>query len=305
MLLSSHFKASKNENLYCEKHYTDASKCLLSSRVYNSLIEPKSFLILNFDPLRKDIQNYITNNNYNISIYVLNMRDSASFGINENTPFESASLSKLPIAMIIMKKIEEGELSLNTTISILDKNRDSKSGTLYSKPIDKLTIKELLTYMLTESDNTAYWTLSDYVTLKDLQKLTNYLNFYTSETNLMGVYEITPKTTGNLFLSLYLSTVLKPEDSEFILSLLTHTIFDIKSYAHLSNDTIISQKFGGVYAGNDLVFHNCGIMYVQDSRIFYCIMSRGLEMNNIANVFGTIVNKTYSYIINAKKLSTV
>ena len=56
---------------------------LLSQRVYAGLIEPKSFMIINFAPLREKIQNFITQNNLNVSVYVENFRDGAFMGINE------------------------------------------------------------------------------------------------------------------------------------------------------------------------------------------------------------------------------
>ena len=91
---------------------------LLSPRIYSGLLPAEEFLILNFEPLKKDVNEYITKNNINISIYVLNMRDGASFGINEKEPIEALSLNKLPIAMIILEKVEQGKLSLDTKLPI-------------------------------------------------------------------------------------------------------------------------------------------------------------------------------------------
>ncbi|MBI3622991.1 serine hydrolase [Candidatus Pacearchaeota archaeon] len=280
---------------------------LLSPRIPAGILKPQSLLILNFEPLEKDLQNYINSNNLNVSLYILNIRNGASLGIDEDRAFEPASLNKLPIAIIILKKVEDGNLSLETKLPILERDRDDKSGTLYENYISEMSVKDLLYYMLAESDNTAFRALGEQVTLKDLQHLSTYLDYYNAEINYLGnnthnVYQITPKSTGNLFLSVYISTILEPKYSEMILEYLTNTTFNIKKYAGLPNDVIVAQKYGSYFVGNKSNFHSCGIMYIQDSRIFYCVMTSEMERDKASQVIGDIVNKTYSYVIEAKKI---
>jgi len=292
-------------------HYSHTSTTtnkypMLSSRISAGLLQPQSFLILNFEPLKKDINNYIADNNLNLSLFVENLRDGASFGINANKAFEPASLNKLPIAIIILREVEEGKLALGKPLTIKPEFRDNESGNLFATQINEMSIRDLLHYMLAESDNTAFKTLGSQVTLKDLQGLSFYLNYYnrdidyTSATN--NVFEISPKSTANLFLSLYLSTVLEPEDSELILEELANSTFDIKKYANLPANLTIAHKYGVHFTTNSSSFQDCGIMYIQDSRIFYCIMNSGLERDKTINAVGTVLNKIYNYIIEAKKI---
>ena len=112
--------------LYCEKYQYEDKTCLISARISSGAEKPQNFL-LNFAPLKKDIQNYIQANNLNTSMYFVNLRDSSTFGINPDISFQPASLNKLPIAMIILKKVEEGELSLDDYLLIKDYHRDSSS----------------------------------------------------------------------------------------------------------------------------------------------------------------------------------
>lgn len=289
-------------NYYNE--YSDEGKFkFLSPRIYSGILPSESFLILNFEPLKKDIQNYIAANNLNLSVYVINIRDGASFGINEENPFEAVSLNKLPTAIIILRKVEDGKLSLDTLLPISPEDRTGGSGPLSTMPVNQLSVKELLRYMLQESDNAAFWVLAKQVSLEEGQQLTAYLNYY-KDYNSSGPaksLQISPKTTGNLFLSLYLSTVLLPEHSELILSYLSNTSFDIKKYAKLPEEVIVSQKYGSSYYGNTKLFHSCGILYIDSSRIFYCVMSSGLEQENAKNTVGEVVNKIYNYVIAARK----
>jgi beta-lactamase class A len=290
---------------YCDRHYYDSQVCLLSPRVYTGILKSGNFLIMNFKPLQENIQDYISANNLNVSVYVLNMRDSASFGINSIKGFEPASLNKLPVAILILKKIEQKELSLNSFLSIKEEDRDNKSGTLYNTSAKIMTVRELLQHMLSESDNTAFKVLGKQITLEDLQKLSVYLNYYTQNINytppiLNNSYQITPKSTSNLFMSLYLSSILTPEDSELILKYLSDSTFDISRYAKLPDNILIAQKYGTYYANNMSDFHDCGIMYINDSRIFYSIMTQGMDEEKAPVVIGDMVNKIYNYVVEEK-----
>ncbi|VVB82185.1 Beta-lactamase enzyme family protein [uncultured archaeon] len=300
---------------YCSKHFYDSKTCLISPRIYTGILKSNNFLILNFKPLQQDVQDYLDYNNLtsSVALYVLNLQDSVSFGINYSRAFEPASLNKLPIAIVILKKVELGELTLDTLLPIQNIDRDSRSGTLYNTTLNQMNVKDLLYHMLSESDNTAFRVLEGQVTLKDLQGLSSYLNYYTKDidyTTLNNTYQITPKSTANLFLSLYLSTDLKPEHSEMILSLLTNTTydeFDLQKYASLPSaglpsSVIVADKYGSYYVGNEKYFHDCGIMYLPDNRIFYCVMTQGLSKDVASNSIGIIVNKIYNFVIHQKTI---
>ena len=127
---------------------------LLSSRVYSKLLEPGSLLVVNFAPLKDYLEGYIAKNNLNISVYTENLKSGASFGINEEKEFLPASLTKVLVAILIMRKVERKELNLDTLIDIKDSDRMNSAGTLYLRPEKQLPLKVLLQYMLSESDNT-------------------------------------------------------------------------------------------------------------------------------------------------------
>jgi len=288
------------------KNNSVSEKSLLSPRITSGILKPQSLLIFNFKNLEEDIRSYMSINNLNSSLYVLNIRDGASFGIRENRRYGAASLNKLPVAIIIIKKVEMGELSLDTLLPITDEDRNPGSGTLYANPVKELTVRELLKYMLVESDNTAFSILAKQTSIEDGEKITEYLNYYQNNISYIESpksLEITPKTTSNLFLSLYLSTILKPEDSEMMLRYLTNTSFNIKKYAKLPDDVIVAQKYGSFYYENKKDFYSCGIMYIDDSRIFYCIMTTDLEKEKAEQVVGEIVNKIYTYVIDNRDKS--
>jgi beta-lactamase class A len=259
--------------------------------------------IMNFEPLKEDIQKFLDLNELNssVSVYVINLKDSSSFGINENASYSPASLTKLPIAIIIFEKIESGQLSMDTMLPIQNSDRDSGSGTLYNASVDSMKIKDLMGYMLSSSDNTATRVLAGQMTMKDLQSISAYLKLYTENISAKTINNdyITPKSEANVFLDLYFSKSLNPDDSEYILSLLrnkTDNSFNPYNYTHFSSNVTIADKYGEYYYKNIAYLHDCGIIYDESNRILYCIMTKNLNPAAASAVIGIILDKTDSYV---------
>ncbi|HLC62663.1 MAG TPA: serine hydrolase [Candidatus Nanoarchaeia archaeon] len=294
-------------NYYLEENKIEKARNggLLSQRIYSGILEPKSFLIVSFAPLKEKINAHIQKNNLNVSVYVENFRNGAYMGINERTGFFPASLIKLPIAILIAKKIENGELRFDTMLSIYDSDRTSSFGELYKIKENQLPVGVLLEKMLKESDNTAYRILLRQVDAGDFQLILDYYgidvnaDFEEGETaerpNLLS-----PKAMSTLFSSLYFSTVLEPENSERLLSLLSDSAFDVKKAANIPNDVAIAHKFGETYYVGYRYFHDCGIMYIGETRIFYCIMTEDLNEKQATEAISFIVNETYHYVKETK-----
>jgi len=282
---------------------------LLSNRIYSRILEPGSFLIMNFVPLRNNMIDFITKNKLDISVYVRNLKSGGGFVINEQKKFFPASLTKVLVAILVMKKIEKGDLSLDTLIDINESDRVDTAGTLYMSPEKRLPVRTLLKYMLSDSDNTALRTLQRYTDQEDKFLIMNYLNFYIDRNMDKKDLEedtehnvVTPRSIYNLFSSLYLSTILQPAHSEFLLSLLIDTDFDIKTVAELPDTVTVAHKFGANYTNNKKNFHDCGIMYIhpKDVKLFYCIMSQDMYKETASKTIGLLVQAIYSYTLDVR-----
>lgn len=276
---------------------------LLSPRVYTGLIKPQSYLIFNYNPLKDFLQSYIDRNNLNLSVYVVNLRDGGSLSINASKGYPPASLHKVPIAILIAQDVEEGKLNWTTMLPINDAARSNSWGTLYKTTAHELPVRVLFEKMLQESDNTAFFTLGDYVKKEDYDRLvSDYLGYVLKDEKSNEKDPlISPRSMYNVFSSLYFSTILLPDNSEYILSLLTNTTFDINAFANIPREVIIAQKFGDNYEHGLQTFNDCGIMYIQDMRTFYCIMSSGIPQEKAASTIGYIVRQIYEFTIQARE----
>ncbi len=259
---------------------------LLAKRVYAGILPGKSFLITSFYPVERGIKKYIQENNFTVSVYVENLNNGANFEINAEKGFFPASLNKLPVAVLILQKVEQGKLSLHQKIETSNGKEE--------------TIQELLEKMLKDSDNESFESLLKLLDPKELKALLDYYNI-----NLDGSYfpdkvkeheeQLGPKQFANIFSSLYYSTVLDPKDSEYLLSLMKDTEFNFKEISALNPSTTLAHKFAGYYTTDTKLFHDCGIIYDGDIKILYCIMTENLEHEHAIKVTANIINSIFTY----------
>lgn len=287
-------------------HNQQETSGLLSLNLYKGAITPESHLIFNFEPLENGIKEYLADRTGTTGIYITNLRDGASLGINEEEEFEPASLNKIPMAILVMRGVENGKFSMNTKFQITPQDTDTKSGSLYERVGDYLTVQELMHAMLAESDNTAFSVFSRQIDLEDWDTLSDYLNYYDISTLRQGpdkgkFLSVTPKSNAHLFTSLYLSTILEPEHSEYILKELTNTSFDVKGMAGIPENVTIAQKFGNYYSGTEEYFHSCGIMYIGEGRFFYCVMTKNQPSKEAEKTISAIVKALYEYVIEVRR----
>ncbi len=274
---------------------------LLSKKIESGALPEKSYAVTNFAPLRADLEVYIAQSGNNISVYVENLRNGAYMGIDERAGFTPASLSKIPLAILIMKKVEAGQLKLDTPLEIQESDKRDTFGTLYQTKEKTLPLDIVLEKLLRESDNTALNVLLHYVSSEDIDFIQDYygldirLDFPEYEQQNRS-HTISAKSLSSLFLSLYYSTVLEARSSSYLLSLMQDTAFDVEELAQLPENVKISHKFGQYELNDTVLFHDCGIMYIDEGRFFYCIMTKGENMDSLLKDTQVIVNHIYQYI---------
>jgi len=91
-----------------------------------------------------------------IGVYVQRLDSGASYGFRASEVWYLASGVKVPIAIAVMREIEQGWLTLDTQVALRpDDFVDGAGGTNAHRAGDRLTIAWLLEQMLVYSDNTA------------------------------------------------------------------------------------------------------------------------------------------------------
>ncbi|MBI5912991.1 metallo-hydrolase family protein [Candidatus Azambacteria bacterium] len=257
--------------------------------------------IINFSPLKKEfvaIQNKYTQKTY---VYFVYLNNASWIGLGEKDVFYAASTVKVPLAMAILKAVEDGKLRLTDryTLEELDLNKDF--GDLYKAGANKeFTVEELLAIMLKESDNTAAVALTSIfakIGVADPFRAV-YGAMGWEFDNMEGVADyrdINLKTLANVFIVLYNARYLTAEHSQLILKHLSVTPFDNKIAASAPSDITVAHKVG-IAAGVN-TFSDCGIIYAPNRHYLLCAGSQNAD-EATANTFMSEISKAaYSYVI--------
>jgi beta-lactamase class A len=266
-----------------------------------SLYDKQKHFIVNFQPLRhsfEEIQKKYPQKTY---IYFVYLNNSSWVGINEREPFVAASTIKVPLAIAVSQAIEKGLLTLDSEYTLEHLNLDDNFGDLYKNEGQSYTVRQLLEYMLSKSDNTAANALTTALTrlgvVEPLFDVYQYMGWEGFELGQAASFnKISVKLLSNMFLALYNASYISPEHSQLILQDLTQSQFNDQIRAGVPEDIQIAHKMG--ISTNNETFADCGIVYAPNRPYILCLASNGGD-EKVADGFMKEVSETvYKYVIN-------
>lgn len=265
----------------------------LSKRIFTEL---PNDIIINFIPLREAMRTYIESLDGTLGVYFEYLPSGTSIGVYDRDEVKLASLSKVPLAMSIYKKIERGKLTEDKVLVIKKEQLDFKFGSLWKKGEGTpMKVHDLIDILLTESDNTAYNVLFDELTSGEVNEV--YENLDITINNEGNSPAISPKNYSSIFRSLYLSSFLSEVNSNKLLDILTQTKFENKITAGVPENIKVSHKIG-VFERIDeqSLYTDCGIVFVPNRPYILCAFVRGTDQQ--AQEYISHVSKMiYEYVV--------
>ncbi|MPQ44077.1 serine hydrolase [Clostridium tarantellae] len=131
----------------------------------------------------KEIKKYLESR---VGIYSFFFEDLASgytYGYNENVKMISAGCMKLPIAVALIKEVEEKKLDFLDKVKIESKDKVFGTGIIHEFGEREYTVFELLVAMLIQSDNTAANKIIDMVSMEKINIIIKELGLKNTELN--------------------------------------------------------------------------------------------------------------------------
>ena len=100
------------------------------------------------------------------------LTDDFVWGINDQDQFVAASLIKLPVVAAFYRQVERGKLSLEETYVLKEKDKVAGAGSLQYRPAGtELTLGQLASLALSQSDNTAFKILRRKIGEQEINRL--------------------------------------------------------------------------------------------------------------------------------------
>lgn len=200
-----------------------------------------------------------------VGLYVKFLGTQKTFEYNSGQQFWAASTIKIPIALAFYKKATETNLDINSRIQINNENFVLGSG--ITKLLDKsnqYTYKDLITLMLTVSDNSATNELIDYCKINFIEEYIQDLGLKntTFRHKMMisggnGPNLTTAKEMGILLEKMYKNEVVGGTE---VLEIMTEQLDRSRIPLLIPNDVKISYKNGSLKEA----MHEVGIVYAGD-----------------------------------------
>jgi len=235
-----------------------------------------------------------------VSVYLRDLTDNTWMSYEPTETYNPGSLAKVPLMMSFLMRSKTITNLLEKPI-IFSKPMPGVPEQTYTtqtlQPGHKYTIKELLYYMITYSDNNATAILNDNV------DFTSFKNVFTD----LGLpdnvkdpnYLITAKDYSEFFVVLYNATYLTASQSEFADSLLSQCNFSQGMVKDIPTNVKVAHKFGEWkdLRTNVHQLHESGIVYLNNKPYLLTIMTKGSDVNQQTEVLGAISKMVYDKML--------
>jgi beta-lactamase class A len=215
------------------------------------------------------------------AVYFEELNSGAFFGINETEEFVPLSLLKVPTMIATLKEVELGKVPINQKVVLNAEDIDEKSGNLWMKGAGyTIPIKDLLTVLIRDSDNTAVLTLDRRIISDEVFIESRIGMGLPAPTEIDA--KITPIDYANMLRDLYYSNYLRRPFSELALSIMLNTDFNSQIPAGVPEGVKISHKVG--FFIQEGYFHDCGIVYLPGNPYIICMMSKNTDIDEANRV---------------------
>ena len=252
--------------------------------------------------LDKEILNLIDFNKIKYAFVIKNLKTGEKFVYNENVIVPSASLIKIPIMMETLRQVKEGKLLLAQRIVVQDNIKVPFSILNLLESGNSYSLKDVLTLMIIQSDNTAANILMDIVGMKNVNNYIRSLGLKNTvlQRKMMDVNarkEGRENITTAMDMAKLLEIIYKGNKDNNPYSLIMKNILknqldNSMMRLYIPDDITIAHKTGDL----DGISHDVGIVYLENVDYILCNLNWDAVTNNFAREsVGKVSKIVYDY----------
>ena len=231
----------------------------------------------------------------NVSLLVYALDGSSGLIYNGKYEYPSQCTVKISWGYYVCKRIDEGKYSANDIFTYKSSDYYKGSGSIQYMPYGtKLTLEEVLTYMINVSDNTAYNMIIKYVDKADFDAFIDergYQSYKLSKGKLWS-YNSIVTDYASIWAEIYEYLQTDTEGARILRKACTNSPYNYGTYTLVDED--YSHK-SGYYWGTYGAYNDAGIVWA-DQPYVYAIFTRsdGTKYDiNFVNKVMTIVHEMY------------
>lgn len=231
--------------------------------------------------LVKKVQQDVSGFGQESGIVIKDLKYGWEIAVNENKPFPSASIVKVPIMASIVVAWRQGKFDLNDTVVLKNKDKTYGSGVLKTYASGtRFNIDDLIELMITQSDNTAANMLIDYMGFDNLndyfkklglnntnlaRKMMDFKSRQEGEENYT-----TARDLSDLLEKMYRNKLIDSASSQFCLDILKKQKIRDRIPRRLPSGVVVANKTG--LERN--ICHDMGIVFTPQGDFLICVLTR-------------------------------
>lgn len=240
----------------------------------------------------KAIKKYLESKLGTYGFFFEDLKSGYIYGYNENVQMIAAGCMKLPIAVSLIKSVEDGKINFLDKIKIDGKDKVYGTGIIHEFNEREYTVFELLVAMLIQSDNTAANKIIDIVGIdsinKDIKtmglkntvlnrKTTDERNSKDEVENMTSAYDL-----AQVWKNLYNGTFLNKDNSQMLIDILMRQQIKNKLALYIPDDLKyeISSKTGD----KNGVENDTELIRLPKGNFSFTVLSMGIPNS----VYGTV-----------------
>jgi beta-lactamase class A len=253
-----------------------------------------------YSHLKSNISDYIEKEKKkgvaSVSVYVRDFSLGEWIAIDPDEKYDPGSLLKVGVLITYLKMAE-----IDTGLTGKEVVYHGQKGFVF--PVEhfrsdtvieghKYRIRDLMEYMIRNSDNRATLFLEDHMDT----------TIFKNEFSDMGMavpdfrnpnYMLNVKEYSMMLKALYNAGYIRKRSSERALGLLTESAFKDGIMKELPSSLIVAHKFGEAGNGVTHELHETGIVYLQNNPYMITIMTKGNDWNELSAAIGHISRMVY------------
>lgn len=231
------------------------------------------------------------------SIYLRKMNEASSVSINGNEEYNPGSMMKIPIMMTCLKLSMADPLLMNKKIQFVSHNINlsTEAGAQdILVPGKSYTVKELIEYMIIDSDNESMGLLFTLLGQDKIDKIFTDLNIHIPE-RTADAFNMNVKSFSRFLSVLYNATYLDVKNSEWALTMLSKVKYNKGITRTLPKQITVAHKYGVEFNGNTKFLSESAIVYNNSDPYMIVVMTKGTDYNKqsefISQLSDVVFNK--------------
>ena len=204
----------------------------------------------------KEIKKYLESRIGTYGFFFEDLKSGFIYGYNENVEITAAGCMKLPIAVSLIKAVENKKIDFLDKINISGEDKVYGTGIIHEFNEREYTVFELLVAMLIQSDNTATNKIIDIITMEEINNNLKEMGLNNTILNRKTTDERKDKDDienitsaldlAKIWKHMYNKTYLNDENSQMLIDILTRQQIKNKLALYIPDDLKyeISSKTG-------------------------------------------------------------